>query len=133
MLRLVYFSTAKLGLDQGSLEAIMASAVAHNRAAGVTGVLLFNGLNFLQALEGPEPVLERLYARIERDPRHAGVRIIRREAIEAVTFPDWGMKLTQVPRSESLPLRKSEEVANSLINLSGQDIQKIIDAFLSLN
>lgn len=133
MLRLVYFSTAQLGLDQSALEAIMAAAVAHNRAADVTGVLLFNGLNFLQALEGPEPVLARLYARIERDPRHAGVTIIKREMIEAITFPDWGMKLTQVPRSESMSLRESEEIANSLINLSGQDIQKIIDAFLSLN
>ena len=54
MLRLIYFSNAQLGLNVQDLEQIMTLSVSNNAATGVTGILLFNGLNFLQILEGDE-------------------------------------------------------------------------------
>ena len=85
VLRLIYFSTARLGLGSADLEDILSRAVAHNLAHGVTGVLLFNGRNFLQVLEGPRQLVEQLYERITGDPRHTGVTLIKTEPVSALS------------------------------------------------
>ena len=64
MLQLIYFSTAQLGLSVQELEKILVSAVANNQRKGVTGLLLFNGLNFLQILEGAPAEVDDLYDKI---------------------------------------------------------------------
>ena len=135
MLRLIYFSTARLGLDRSDLEALLSAAAAHNRAAGITGVLLFNGLNFLQVLEGPATAVEALFDRIAGDPRHGGVALLKREAIETPSYPLWGMKLKEIetPAGPGDPLRRTGEIADSLIEASRGDLKTMIAAFLSLN
>jgi hypothetical protein len=135
MLRLIYFSTARLGLDHGDLEALLAAAAAHNRAAGITGVLLFNGLNFLQVLEGPAAAVEALFERIVGDPRHGGVALLKREAIETPSYPLWGMKLKEIETSAGSGdvLGRAGEIADAMIEASRGDLKTMIAAFLSLN
>jgi hypothetical protein len=135
MLRLIYFSTARLGLDRADLEALLAAAATHNRAAGITGLLLFNGLNFLQVLEGPATAVEALYGRIADDPRHSGVALLKREPIDVSSYPQWGMKLKEVEASAGLgdPLRRTGEIADALIEASRGDMKSMIEAFLSLS
>jgi hypothetical protein len=132
MLRLVYLSTARLGLESRDLEKLVVAAAAHNRAKSVTGVLLYNGLNFLQVLEGPTAAVDGLYERIRQDQRHSGVTAMRREPIGIVSYPDWGMKLKNIDRASDR-LRASQEAAEWLISLSGEDLQRIMESFLSLN
>lgn len=135
MYRLIYFSTARLGLGPADLENILSCAVAHNLAHGVTGVLLFNGLNFLQVLEGPRCAVEELYERITRDPRHNGLSLIKTQDIEALSYPEWGMKLKDLDPdlgAKSL-LRLHQEIADALVDSSGADVKAMIEAFLSLN
>ncbi len=135
MLRLIYFSTARLGLGAAELENILSCAVARNLANGVTGILLFNGLNFLQVLEGPRGKVEELYERITRDPRHAGVTLIKTENVEALSYPEWGMKLKDIDsdHGEHSLLRLNQEIADALVELSSADVKSMIRAFLSLN
>ena len=57
-----------------------------------SGALLYNGLNFLQILEGPSQALTPLYLKIRRDSRHSGVVKLVHERISMRTYPDWGMK-----------------------------------------
>ena len=52
MFRLAYVSNARLGLNQNDLDSIMHTSKLRNKLAGVTGLLLFNGVNFMQVLEG---------------------------------------------------------------------------------
>ena len=46
---------------------------------------------FLQVIEGTRADLDRLMKRLDGDTRHAGIRILSDEPIEARLFPDWGM------------------------------------------
>jgi len=93
MHRLVYFSNANLDLSLSAIERMVEKSAARNRPLQISGALFYNGLNFLQILEGPGQALTPLYLRIRKDPRHSGVVKLVRERISARSYPDWGMKL----------------------------------------
>ena len=135
MLQLIYFSTAQLGLSVQELEKILVSAVANNQRKGVTGLLLFNGLNFLQILEGAPAEVDDLYDKISADPRHSGVRLIRRQEIKALSYPQWGMKLKEIGADFGAqdPLSLGQEAANALMNCSSDELKPMLKAFLTLN
>ena len=66
---LVYSSRNKIQGDQSVVNAelrrILTSSRARNKAAGVTGALLYNSGNFAQVLEGPLDAVESTFERIE--------------------------------------------------------------------
>ncbi|MGD9545440.1 MAG: BLUF domain-containing protein [Methylocystis sp.] len=93
MHRLVYFSNANLDLSLPAIEEMVAAAAARNRPLQISGALLYNGLNFLQILEGPHQALTPLYLKIRKDPRHSGVVKLIHERISTRSCPDWGMRL----------------------------------------
>ena len=93
MHRLVYFSNANLDLSRSALEWMVEKSAARNRPLQISGALFYNGLNFLQILEGPRQALTPLYLQIRKDPRHSGVVKLVHERISTRSYPDWGMKL----------------------------------------
>lgn len=104
MKRLAYISAASPDLEITDMEAILNAAVRRNEELGVTGVLLFNGLNFLQILEGAPEAVAQVYSLIIADRRHSGVVTILDEQTEEQIFPDWSMQLAIVPSNAgSLP------------------------------
>lgn len=103
MIRLVYVSTAAANLSERDVEDMLRVAMERNAGLGVTGLLVYNGRNFMQALEGaPDAVLD-LMTSISRDHRHSGVIVISREQIAERAFPDWSMKLTHSDRADGRP------------------------------
>lgn len=93
--RLVYSSRSAL---KGTAEQCLAEVAnilrasrAKNLKAGLTGVLLFDGTTFLQALEGPLTEIERLYETIACDNRHAEITLIDLIPIEARDHDAWSM------------------------------------------
>lgn len=89
--RLVYVSTAHPDLMLTDIDAIVDTARARNEAEGITGLLIFNGFNFMQLLEGPPESVERVFASICKDTRHSGVvRILSASAGDRV-FGGWTM------------------------------------------
>jgi hypothetical protein len=97
MFRLIYVSTAKFGLAETDLSNILEEATTANAQSGITGALLFNGLNFLQLLEGEQRDVRETYQRIVRDPRHTSVVTILQEDADERVFPDWSMQLKARP------------------------------------
>ncbi len=95
LFRLVYRSHSALkGTPEECLaqvSGILAKSRANNAAAGLTGVLLFDGATFLQAIEGPIAAIEQLYETIARDPRHEEVELIDLMGVEARDYADWSM------------------------------------------
>ncbi len=93
--RLVYRSRSALtGTPEECLaqvSGILRASRANNAAAGLTGVLLFDGATFLQAVEGPIAAIERLYETIARDPRHEEIELIDLVGIEGREYADWSM------------------------------------------
>ncbi|MEL6528406.1 MAG: BLUF domain-containing protein [Pseudomonadota bacterium] len=125
----LYISTAP-SLSRDEVEAILASSARNNPARGVTGLLLYNGRNFLQLLEGEELELVDLMVRISHDPRHAGLSILDRTTIEERACPDWAMKRVLI--AETVESRRTTLEAELPARLS-ENIRKIIMNFAVLN
>lgn len=95
--RLIYKSTCtdKL-IDNAALNALVRQSAEHNRAAGITGMLILSGDRFLQALEGPADAVNRLFGRIVRDTRHRDLQLLSFEQIGPTYFDAWDMHLVDL-------------------------------------
>lgn len=65
-----YVSTAKKELPDQEVNRIMNETLKFNRDHDITGILLYNEMNFFQLLEGKKQTIVDLYNRILMDPRH---------------------------------------------------------------
>ncbi len=99
--RLTYVSTVTRPFEDTELDALVAQARAKNATCQITGLLLFNGLNFLQTLEGPRSAVEQVFAAIAEDPRHHGVVRVQTDDAHERAFPAWSMAYTPVLRTGS--------------------------------
>ena len=91
MLQLVYISTARGAVTAADLQRILAASRRNNGRDGVSGLLFFDGLRFLQALEGEEGAVTTAFERIRADPRHSGVVVLSRREVATREFGDWAM------------------------------------------
>ena len=94
--QLVYISQAKRKMSPEDLSAIQEKAKTNNGPIDVTGSLFYNGGWFLQVLEGPASTLDKLYKKIELDPRHKNSRVLYNEPANFRTFPRWSMNMTNL-------------------------------------
>ena len=94
--QLVYISQATRKMSPEDLSAIQEKAKTNNGLIDVTGSLFYNGGWFLQVLEGPASTLDKLYKKIELDPRHKNSRVLYNEPASFRTFPRWGMNMTNL-------------------------------------
>jgi hypothetical protein len=94
--QLVYISQAVRKMSPEDLSAIQEVAKHNNGPLDVTGSLFYNGGWFLQVLEGPATTLDKLYKKIELDPRHKNSRILYNEPANFRTFPRWTMNMTNL-------------------------------------
>ena len=88
---LIYRSQASRAVHEVTLPPLLRKARQHNQQANLSGLLLYANGHFLQVLEGPEPALSALYARIKTDPRHFNVQTLAYGPIAERAFPDWRM------------------------------------------
>ena len=96
MHQLTYISTARKGLSDSDVDAILATSRRNNRVANITGLLVYDGVRFLQALEGERLAVEAAFLRIKADPRHrAAVMLSLRETIDR-EFGSWEMACERV-------------------------------------
>lgn len=93
--QLVYCSRNAVGECHADVDAeilrILDASRRNNRRDGVTGALLFGAGSFAQVLEGPLAAVERVFERIQRDPRHADVVVLHVLCSERREFGDWSM------------------------------------------
>jgi hypothetical protein len=88
---LVYVSAAQTWFSPTELQALLEASRQRNLAAGITGLLLYKDGNFMQALEGDEPAVRALHAKIVADRRHHGVVTLDSGHSEARQFAQWSM------------------------------------------
>lgn len=112
MYRLAYVSTAHPAVTSSDLQDILEAAIRNNSAANVTGTLLFNGMNFLQVLEGEQDAVQKIYDRICVDARHNHIVTIFEEKNASRTFAESSMSL-QAVKSEVGKLPKGMTVADN--------------------
>ena len=88
---LIYRSQASRAVHEVTLPPLLQRARQHNQQANLSGLLLYASGQFLQVLEGPEPALSSLYARIRTDPRHFAVHTLAYGPVAERAFADWRM------------------------------------------
>lgn len=91
MIMLIYGSSSEVNFTEADLVEILEVAKKNNDTLGVTGILLYKDGNFLQVLEGEKDVVEALYNKVRKDPRHQAVMTIFVRKIEKRSFADWKM------------------------------------------
>lgn len=125
----LYISTAP-SLSRDEVANIIATSERNNPERGITGLLLYNGRNFLQLLEGEEASLVSLMMKISHDPRHTGVSMIDRRTVEARACEGWAMKRVLIAES----VEKRHELLESELPAALDDqTRKIIMNFAVLN
>ena len=87
--QIVYKSVAAAGFVSKESGPILFDATFHNSKRGVTGLLLFDGKRFLQALEGDAISVGATFARIKKDQRHRSVTLLADRTADLREFGDW--------------------------------------------
>lgn len=105
LVRLLYASHA-VDTSPNAIEVILARSREHNPGLGITGVLCYGGGIFLQVLEGGRSAVSELYARLQRDPRHAGLVLLHYEEIAERRFGGWTMGEVNVAKINASILLK---------------------------
>jgi Sensors of blue-light using FAD len=92
MIRIVYYSerTPSVGID---MRRLLDTCERNNVRDGIGGFLHYNGVYFLQVLEGERDVVRACYQRISADGAHTNLVLIGAEEIAARKFESWTMGL----------------------------------------
>ncbi len=96
MKSILYVSVADPDVGSDAIHSIVSHSQKRNATDRITGIMLYNGSNFLQLIEGDAAVIDACYARIQRDPRHSGVATLREEPITVREFPEWAMRFSLI-------------------------------------
>lgn len=110
---LIYVSSAARPLSTGDLVALLATCRENNARLGVTGMLLYKGGNFMQALEGERSTVRELYERIEADPRHTGELVMWQGPLPERQFEGWAMGFRDLDAAETRDIPGYSEFLNT--------------------
>lgn len=132
LIRLIYASVARDGLDYSELTAILRTATTHNESNGITGILTVGNGAFLQALEGDRASVNRLYNHIIADPRHTDCEILRYGRIVTRGFNEWSMKLVGLDdqptaKRRALVMRHSGRAVFEPTQMTGAQAAALLD------
>lgn len=76
---LIYRSRIREEFSSEMLQQLAAAGRRRNAAMGITGILLFDGVHFVQLLEGDKARLDELFESIKHDPRHRNIVVLLRD------------------------------------------------------
>lgn len=124
--QLLYRSQAKVPFTTDELQRLAERAREENERESLTGLLIYDDGRFFQFLEGPDDNLQRVWAKIRRDPRHHAVERLPVPPLPERLFPDWRLQLG-VPNAEGIADALSLP-AEALLELRerGRDAREIL-------
>lgn len=99
---ITYISTAATKIDGPVLDAILVVSRRNNARDGLSGMLIYDGVRFLQYLEGEAFEIDAALTRIRADERHRGLVVLARKGIERRQFGEWAMASRQTIGGESI-------------------------------
>ena len=101
--RLIYSSQTSTELSPEDLKDISDVSQKNNQIDGITGILCYGNLMFLQILEGEHQQVSKTYHRIVQDKRHHTPILIKCVPIKNRLFEIWSMQtinLTELADSQ---------------------------------
>lgn len=109
---MIYRSQLNLSCRSAELRALVERARIRNTNQNITGVLLSNGSDVMQILEGSEESVVKLFHKIRDDQRHSGVVELMRDYGPRRRFNNAGMLLFD------LQVQSPKEVLQSVLDYS---------------
>jgi hypothetical protein len=108
--RLIYRSRSRLPAEtrREDLGELFSQARSNNKRSGLTGALLLTDQCFVQALEGDEATVQRLFRRIAADDRHEAVSVIESGDVPRRVFSRWSMARVSADGDPDIPLLASD-------------------------
>jgi len=100
LIQSIYLSSAVELFTEAQLVELLRKSGANNERHGVSGMLLYQGGNFIQVLEGPVEAVDRVLARVAKDPRHRGVIVMSRRPVAEREFGEWSMGFATMTADE---------------------------------
>ena len=86
-----YTSRAIGDASSVSMEELCQTSAAHNRLVGITGLLVFDGVRYIQVIEGEASAVCPLMARIACDSRHDKIVYMIAGPTPERAFKDWDL------------------------------------------
>ena len=126
-LKRVIYVSEKTDVSDNTLKDIIASSKKNNPEENVTGCLLSGSNSFLQLLEGPKDVIDKLYSKISKDNRHKNVVTLRYEKIDERLFLSWSMKLAPF---ENMEWSNEDFNSGNFLNITSEEA---LNVFVRLN
>lgn len=99
----VYVSSAVRRMSKDELRDRLLKFRANNEANGISGVLIYQDGTYLQFIEGPAEVVDKLLETISADKDHKDFTTLLEREAQARLFPDWSMGFSEMTGLEDLP------------------------------
>ena len=116
LVHLIYASSATRPMQPQDLVAILEKSHINNAEAGITGMLLYRGGNFLQVLEGSEQAVDERFKVILDDPRHYQVTLLLKRPVARRQFEQWEMGFTNLDTLDTSKLTGYTNYLNEPFN-----------------
>lgn len=110
LISLIFFSSATVPFGAAAMLELLAECRRNNERDNITGMLLYHGGNFVQAIEGPADAVDNCFARVTKDQRHFGIRSTRLP-IKVREFQNWSMGCLD----GSLLSKEDQQVLNNFL------------------
>ncbi|CAN1530493.1 BLUF domain containing protein [Methylophilaceae bacterium] len=91
--QLIYTSVPSQQLNDQGLFDILIDAQKYNQQAGVSGFMLYSPVKIIQLIEGDEANVNKLFQKIQTDPRHHSVSTQHHGFADKRCMPFLGMGL----------------------------------------
>lgn len=135
---IVYVSQAKAPFSKDALKQLLEKSRSRNTDDGVTGLLLyrysedFDKGYFIQAIEGPDGVLDALWERISEDKRHHTIITLTEGHQKERMFPNWSMGLKNVEAQDLVDVPGFAEIHKESFwqNLTANRMPDALDLLL---
>ncbi len=139
MIQLIYLSFAQTNIRENireHIDSILKEAEEYNKAAEITGQLIYRGGVFIQLLEGEEKAVQALMGKITMDyKRHENIRVLFKRSITERLFPDWNMAFRSLD-DDTFDLVGTilpwQQLVDASANVDDIDSQKVIQIFETL-
>lgn len=129
--RVIYLSSAAQPFSLQGLHDLLEHCRANNQRNDITGLLLYRDGSFMQAIEGPEDVVDELYQRIEADRRHSTIIRVVKEEISERYFEDWSMGFQDLEQESCERRAGFDDLMNhSQADSSARDFPRSVAAFV---
>lgn len=133
--QLIFCSRPSFDFSREDLLNIMVSAQEKNNHEQLSGLLIFHRHKFIQLIEGSDNKVDGLFAKIQRDPRHTGIKTLFYQSSPTRVLPTWVMASSSVLLQSTQPSDKeffvSMDEAQNICRTLPDNMQKIFDRFFS--